>query len=106
MLIIQVVVHQASTPQMDFVSKNFEYVTMPFGKFMDAVDNGEKLYLRSLSAEKPSEIPADLERDFPDIADDFQLPPELGVVREKAHSSPLRISGPVTMWLHYDVCLP
>ncbi len=90
---------------MDFVSKNFQYVTMPFGEFIEAVDNGKKLYLRSLSAEKPSEMPANLKQDFPTIADDFQLPPELGIVTEKAHSSPLRISGPVTMWLHYDVGL-
>jgi hypothetical protein len=24
-------------------------------------------------------------------------------VADSLHSSPLRISGPVTMWLHYDV---
>lgn len=88
---------------MDFISKNFRYVTMPFGEFMEAVDAGNRLYLRSLSAEKPSELPADLNRDFPTIANDFRLPPELKLVRENAHSSALRISGPVNMWLHYDV---
>jgi tRNA wybutosine-synthesizing protein 4 len=88
---------------MDFMSKNFQYVTKPFGEFMEAVDTGKRLYLRSLSAEKPSELPADLDRDFPTIANDFQLPPELKLVGEKAHSSALRISGPVNMWLHYDV---
>jgi tRNA wybutosine-synthesizing protein 4 len=98
-----VVVHQASAEHMDFVSKNFQYVIKPFGEFMEAVDAGKRLYLRSLSAEKPSELPADLNRDFPTIANDFQLPPELKLVGENIHSSALRISGPVNMWLHYDV---
>jgi tRNA wybutosine-synthesizing protein 4 len=88
---------------MDFVSKNFQYMTMPFGEFMEAVDGGNRLYLRSLSAEKPSELPADIDRDFPTIANDFRLPPELRFVKENIHSSALRISGPVNMWLHYDV---
>lgn len=70
---------------------------------MDAVDAGDRLYLRSLSAEKPSELPADLDRDLSAIAKDFQLPAELRMVIENAHSSTLRISGPVNMWLHYDV---
>lgn len=103
MLTVQVVVHQASTEHMDFVSKNFRYVTQPFGQFMEAVDAGEMLYLRSLSAERPSELPADLGRDFPAIANDFRLPPELKMAAENTHSSALRISGPVNMWLHYDV---
>lgn len=85
------------------MSKNFRYVTKPFGEFMEAVDAGKRLYLRSLSAEKPSELPADLNRDFPTISNDFQLPPELKLVGDKAHSSALRIAGPVNMWLHYDV---
>lgn len=59
--------------------------------------------MRSLSSEKPAELPADISRDFPSIAKDFQLPPELALVGENAHSCPLRISGPVIMWLHYDV---
>ena len=58
--------------------------------------------MRSLSADKPSEIPADINKDFPSIASDFQLPPELNVITETFHSSPLRIGGEVNMWLHYD----
>lgn len=87
---------------MNFVSKNFEYIKKPFGDFLDAIDAGERLYLRSLSAEKPSELPAEISRDFPTISDDFRLPPELAMVIENSHSSPLRMSGPVNMWLHYE----
>jgi tRNA wybutosine-synthesizing protein 4 len=90
---------------MDFPKKNFSYVTKTFGEFIEQADNGERLYLRSLSFDKPSHLPANITTDFPSIAADFQLPPELSLVVENAHSSPLRISGPVIMWLHYDVGL-
>lgn len=90
---------------MNFSSKNFTYVTKKFGDFLDEIEKGSKLYLRSLSAEKASELPADIVKDYPSISADFQLPPELASVTQNAHSSPLRISGPVNMWLHYDVSL-
>lgn len=88
---------------MNFNTKNFSYVTKKFGDFVDEIEAGGKLYLRSLSSVKPSEVAADISEDFPSIAADFRLPPELSVIMDNAHSSPLRISGPVTMWLHYDV---
>ncbi len=97
------IVHKASTNHMDFVSKNFQYTNMSFGEFIAAIDQEEKLYLRSLAIENPSQVAAEFQRDFPSISSDFQLPPELQTVIDNAHSSPLRISGPVNMWLHYDV---
>ncbi|KAG4439789.1 hypothetical protein IFR05_004720 [Cadophora sp. M221] len=99
----EVIVHEASTEHMDFKSKNFTYTTKGFGDFLDRIQDGQKLYLRSLSAENPSGQPADIMQDFPTLSADFQLPKELAVVSENTHSSPLRISGPVNMWLHYDV---
>lgn len=91
---------------MDFVSKNFTYETKTFGNFLESINKGEKLYLRSLAADQPADMPADIVNDFPDIASDFTLPDKLSIVRENKHSCPLRISGPVNMWLHYDVCSP
>jgi tRNA wybutosine-synthesizing protein 4 len=88
---------------MDFVAKNFDYTRMAFKEFVDAIGKGEKVYLRALSAEKPTDAPASLQQDFPTIAAEFQLPEPLKIVQDNAHSSPLRISGPVNMWLHYDV---
>ncbi|PBP23270.1 leucine carboxyl methyltransferase [Diplocarpon rosae] len=99
----EVIVHEARTEHMDFKSKNFAYVTRRLGSFLDQIESGEKLYLRTLSSDRPSEQPADIKNDFPSIANDFRLPPELSFVTANAHSSPLRISGPVNMWLHYDV---
>ncbi|KAM3424194.1 hypothetical protein BST61_g11265 [Cercospora zeina] len=88
---------------MDFQSKNFSYQTQGFGDFLSAVEAGKKVYLRSLSKENPSSEPTKLSDDFPAIANDFVLSDELEYVTQNAHSSPLRISGPVQMWLHYDV---
>ncbi|KAG9248031.1 leucine carboxyl methyltransferas-like protein 2 [Calycina marina] len=99
----EVVIHEATEAHMDFKSKNFKYTTMPFADCIDRAESGGRLYLRSLSADKPSELPADISKDFPSIAADFQLPPELSVITQTFHSSPLRISGDVNVWLHYDV---
>ncbi|OAX85447.1 hypothetical protein ACJ72_00172 [Emergomyces africanus] len=99
----KVVVHEAKSANMDFQSKNFSYVTKEFGTFIDEIYNGSRQYLRSISSINPSERPANLAQDFPELQDDFRLPPELSLVSENAHSSPLRLSGPVILWLHYDV---
>ncbi|KAK5136651.1 hypothetical protein LTR08_002665 [Meristemomyces frigidus] len=99
----KVVVHSSPAQQMDFKNKNFEYVTQDFGAFLNACQSGEQLYLRALSRDAPSDQPTNLADDYPEIAADFELPGELIHVVENLHSSPLRISGPVTMWLHYDV---
>ena len=88
---------------MNFQAKNFKYTTKALGEFLDEITNGSQQYLRSLSAEQPSERPANFVLDFPELAADFFLPPELQMVLENFHSSSLRISGPVNMWLHYDV---
>lgn len=70
---------------------------------MDKIGHGGRLYLRSLSQEKPSELPAKLDEDFPNLSADFTLPPELEYVSKNLFSSILRVSGRVNMWLHYDV---
>ena len=88
---------------MSFQTKNFRYSTKPFGEFVDQITAGSMQYLRSLALNKPSEQPANFATDFTQLAPDFTLPPSLEMVARNAHSSPLRISGPVTMWLHYDV---
>ncbi|THC97887.1 hypothetical protein EYZ11_002638 [Aspergillus tanneri] len=98
----EVVVHEAKSANMSFQAKNFAYTAKSFGTFLDEVYAGGRLYLRSISAEQPTKLPASLAADFPNL-NDFHLPESLAIVTENAHSSPLRISGPVTLWLHYDV---
>ncbi|KAI1433080.1 leucine carboxyl methyltransferase [Xylaria sp. CBS 124048] len=99
----KVVVHEANSSTMDFNAKNFSYTTKDFGSFMVDVEKGGKQYLRALSEEQPSNLPANIKADFPSIASDFQLPVELSFVDRNEFSSVLRISGRVNMWLHYDV---
>ncbi|KAL3464240.1 hypothetical protein BJX64DRAFT_255277 [Aspergillus heterothallicus] len=99
----KVVVHQSESENMSFQTKNFAYKTKDFGTFMDEVHAGGRQYLRSLSSNQPAKLPASLAADFPRLSDDFRLPETLSHVVQNAHSSPLRISGPVTLWLHYDV---
>lgn len=98
-----IVVHEASDKYMDFQHKNFRYVKKPFKDFIDDITGGSPQYLRSLSSENPAGKPADISVDFPELASSFGIPPQLDAVKQKMHSSVLRISGPVTMWLHYDV---
>lgn len=95
-----VVVHEASDKYMDFRSKNFKYVKKPFKDFIEEISRGSPQYLRSLSSENPAGKPADISVDFPELTSDFGLPPQLDIVKQKMHSSVLRISGPVIMWLY------
>lgn len=62
----KVVVHECrrETEKMDFNTKNFDYVSHPFGRAMAKLQAGGRLYLRSLSRDRPSEQPANMERDF------------------------------------------
>lgn len=101
----KVIVHKSTTAKMDFNAKNFQYVKLGFADFIEEASNGGKLYLRALSGRSPTESPANLNIDFPTIAGDFLLPAQLEVVHSSLFSSVLRISGPVNMWLHYDVRL-
>ncbi|KAH0605529.1 uncharacterized protein H6S33_004751 [Morchella sextelata] len=92
----KVIVHSAQSQFMSFQSKNFSYKTMPFEEFIDiAFDPNahEYLYLRSLSAANPTSEPANISKDFPEIAADFSIPSELDFVKANEHSSPFRISS-------------
>ncbi|KAK4455625.1 methyltransferase [Podospora aff. communis PSN243] len=99
----QVVIHDSHTQSMNFTSKNFKYTTTNFSDFTQRLKAASRLYLRALSSDKPSEKPASLSSDFPTISSDFALPSQLALVSKNLFSSVFRMSGPVNMWLHYDV---
>lgn len=99
----EIIVHKSSSRNMNFQKKDFKYTALPFSSFIEGVEKGDHLYLRSISAVSPNSTPAHLATDFPEIAKDFQLPEAFRFIRENIHSSPLRISGQVNMWLHYDI---
>ena len=100
-----VVIHLSDDSHMDFQQKNFDYVKKSFRNFIDDFGLGCKQYLRSLASDDPVGRPANLAMDFPRLASDFSLLDEMKLVTDRIHSSVLRISGYVDMWLHYDVCL-
>lgn len=100
----KVVVHDSATRVMNFLRKDFTYKTLPFHQFLqDLTDDSTHLYLRSLALENPSSTATDLKTDWPEIAPDFRIPIQLKDIEKMLHSSPLRISNNVSMWLHYDV---
>lgn len=99
----EVIVHKSNGEQMDFLQKNFIYERIKFSTFMDDILQGSPQYLRSLSNDKPSLEPANFASDFPKLAPDFTLPEELSFIAQNMHSSILRVSGVVNMWVHYDV---
>jgi len=102
-----IVVHSATSRTMNFQRKDFSYTTLTFHNFIKILQNNREahMYLRSLSSNSPSQSPAIFDDDWPTLAKDVHLDqiPALGFMRRNRHSSPLRISANINMWLHYDV---
>lgn len=101
----KVIAHTSEDPRMSFHDKNFSYKTLLFEEVVRRAFHDSKtlVYLRSLSTESRAQ-PAMLSSDFPELADDFQLPPCFSTCISPVFSSPLRISSAgIGLWLHYDV---
>ncbi|XP_059134081.1 tRNA wybutosine-synthesizing protein 5 [Peromyscus eremicus] len=107
----EVKVHVAAVPQMDFISKNFVYRTLPFNKLVQRaaeetheeffISEDEKYYLRSLG-EDPRKDVADIRQQFPSLGGDIKFP--IFFEEEQFFSSVFRISSPgLQLWTHYDV---
>jgi tRNA wybutosine-synthesizing protein 4 len=101
----ELVVHECTSSAMTFGTKNFIYIKRSVSDFFNNIASGSPSYLRAISSMQPNKLPTRLEDDFPAISADFQIPELCREVINEAtyHSSPLRISGPVSLWLHYDV---
>ncbi|KAF2671953.1 LCM-domain-containing protein [Microthyrium microscopicum] len=100
-------IHKGTSRNLLFhPTKNFVYEVQTFSEFKKELEAQSHVYLRSLAQVSPFQQAAYLSRDFPDIANDFQIPPTLNDLfnlSSRIHSSVLRISGDVAVWLHYDV---
>ncbi|XP_069554850.1 tRNA wybutosine-synthesizing protein 5 [Brachyistius frenatus] len=107
----EVKIHVSAVPQMDFLHKNFFYKTLPFNEFVKRasetkhsnffLSEDESYYLRSLGEDVRKE-PADLSKQFPDLAEDFHIP--LFFEPDRFFSSVFRISScGLQLWTHYDV---
>ncbi|XP_056145061.1 tRNA wybutosine-synthesizing protein 5 [Lampris incognitus] len=107
----EVKVHVSTVPQMDFLHKNFVYRTLAFNDFMKRASEkkhtdyflceNESYYLRSLGEDVRKE-PADLSKQFPELAEDFHIPQFFEP--DQFFSSVFRISScGLQLWTHYDV---
>jgi tRNA wybutosine-synthesizing protein 4 len=100
-------IHHGTCRNLQFhPEKNFSYRTCPFSELKTQVESGAHVYLRSLASTSPFQKAANLYEDFPSIVQDFHVPDLLNdkfQLVEKIHSSVLRLSGNVAVWLHYDV---
>ncbi|XP_037542189.1 tRNA wybutosine-synthesizing protein 5 [Nematolebias whitei] len=107
----EVKVHVSTVAQMDFLHKNFAYRTLQFNEFVKRASEtkhsdfflceDESYYLRSLG-ENVRKEPADLNKQFPDLAEDFHVPHFFEP--DQFFSSVFRISScGLQLWTHYDV---
>ncbi|XP_061697377.1 tRNA wybutosine-synthesizing protein 5 [Syngnathoides biaculeatus] len=107
----EVKIHVSSVPQMNFLQKNFVYRTLPFDEFVKRTSEEkhadfflcehESYYLRSLGEDVRKE-PADLCKQFPELAEDFHIPDFFEP--DQFFSSVFRISScRLQLWTHYDV---
>ncbi|XP_076788010.1 tRNA wybutosine-synthesizing protein 5 isoform X3 [Arvicanthis niloticus] len=107
----EVKVHVAPVAQMDFISKNFVYRTLPFNKLVQRaaeethkeffISEDEKYYLRSLGDDPRKDV-ADIRQQFPSLGGDITFP--MFFREEQFFSSVFRISSPgLQLWTHYDV---
>ena len=95
-------VHICDAKHMTFLDKNFRIERKRCNEFFDSIAQGQFTYLRAVSLQDKRE-PAHFRKDFPTLAGDFAAPRGLNSLPFDIHSSVLRISGQVNMWLHYDV---
>ncbi|KAM6348192.1 tRNA wybutosine-synthesizing protein 5 isoform 2-T2 [Alca torda] len=107
----EVKIHVSAVPQMDFLSKNFVYRTLPFDVFVRRaaevkhkeyfISENERYYLRSVGEDARKDI-ADIRKQFPNLAEDVQIPEYFE--KEQFFSSVFRISSAgLQLWTHYDV---
>jgi tRNA wybutosine-synthesizing protein 5 len=105
----KVSVRISKQPILDFINKNYEFITVTFPEFMDKVfteqneNSNDRYYFRSIG-ENPRKDVSDIWRSFPDLATDFDIPEQFSFIKEKIFSSVFRISSKdIRMWTHYDV---
>ncbi len=102
-------VHVTTQTNMDFRGKNFKYREMLLRDVLkmanlDADDGGgaERYYLRDVGQDPRGRQVARLDRDFPELAEDFKLDGFFD--HDRLFSSVLRISSAgLRLWTHYDV---
>ncbi|XP_023216673.1 tRNA wybutosine-synthesizing protein 5-like [Centruroides sculpturatus] len=97
-------VHVSTQERMDFIQKNFIYSDHKWHRGFirnNLKKQTEMYYLRSLG-ENPRKDPANIQKQFPKIANDIEFPPFFQ--EQQFFSSVFRISSPkLCLWTHYDI---
>ena len=94
--------------QMDFRTKNFQYQSLPMADLIQHIfqprdDHKFAYYLRWVGDDR-GQTKANFHLDFPSLAQDFRLPPDIFFPEERFFSSVLRLSSDkIRVWTHYDV---
>ena len=105
-------IHVSETGQMNFLTKNFQYKTLPFDQLIKRsaqvshedffISNTEVYYLRSLGTDSRGREVANLDQHFPELCKDFIIPEFIDP--NSIFSTVLRVaSNGVQLWTHYDV---
>jgi tRNA wybutosine-synthesizing protein 4 len=104
---LQIAIHEGESRYLTFVPhKSFQYRTCEFSEFVSLLKQRKHVYLRALASNASFKEPANFWRDFSDISDDFIIPEIVQTdfnLKDSLHSAVLRISGDVSIWIHYDV---
>lgn len=104
-------IHVSTSPQMDFINKNFVYRSLPFGEYVQRaaeelhdeffLSEDEKYYLRALGDDPRKDV-ADIHVQFPELAKDIKFPELFD--KDKLFSSVFRIASKgLQLWTHYDI---
>jgi tRNA wybutosine-synthesizing protein 4 len=105
--LLHIAIHEAQSRNLIFTpQKNFKYRTCTFSEFTTMLEQKKHVYLRALAGNHSFKEPANFWKDFLAIADDFVIPSDLRKgfdLDTKLHSAVLRVSGDVSVWIHYDV---
>jgi tRNA wybutosine-synthesizing protein 4 len=104
---LHIAIHEGQSRHLIFTpQKNFQYRTCTFSEFKGLLEQKKHVYLRALAGNHSFKGPANFWKDFPTIADDLLIPQTLKDgfnLDDKLHSAVLRVSGDVSVWIHYDV---
>ena len=105
-------IHVSETGQMNFLTKNFQYKTLPFNELVKRCSQDQQpehylsptevYYLRSLGNDSRGRDVANFELHYPQLKEDVKMPNFLE--DDTIFSSVLRVASKgVQLWTHYDV---
>ena len=105
-------IHVSETGQMNFLTKNFQYKTLPFDQVIKRSSENEHqdffltnkavYYLRALGTDSRGREVANLDSHYSELCQDFHVPKFLEP--STIFSSVLRVASEgVQLWTHYDV---